>query len=349
LGGALALGLGFGVSLGGCSTSSGDRAPAPAPAPAGIPTNANPGESPASKEKPKDPSTQMALAIDAEDFSSAGYRLDAVFVTAKIDGVVAAEKTFDAEAGPLFPHEVHLVAPKDKPFAVVEVTVTASMNGQVVVTRHATTQFVPGTNKLLYLLLEIRCNNFALLGGGNVFGPNCTTPGETCVGAVCRSDRVSDLTDYAADWATNPPSRCGGSAPLASLEIGKGETAYASVVDGEMLTVECGPQGGHHIWLALRSAKLSQVRTITTISAVQPAPGVSAPATAFAYSWSPGPAGACELVGLRFQLDGGATMVTEFLGKPLDITVNAKDKSGHDITQVAHVNIAATPTGMFCH
>lgn len=66
------------------------------------------------------------------------------------------------------------------------------------------------------------------------------------------------------------------------------------------------------------------------------------------YSWSPVDGGSCELVGLRVQLDTSTTKIDRFLGKPLEITVNAKDKAGHDVTSIASVNLAATRTGMFC-
>jgi hypothetical protein len=335
------------IALTACSTSSSnDVASAPPP---GVPTNANPGESPPSKEKPKDPTTQITVGIDAEDFSASAYRLTSVEVIAKIDGLVAAHKTFDAAAGPLFPHEVHLVAPQATPDAMVEVTTIAHMNDVVVVTRRATTRFVPRKTKLVYVVLELRCNTYQLLGGGDPSGPTCTNPGETCIGAKCRSDALADLPDYAADWATNPPSRCG-SDTAAEVVVGKGESAFAPVVTGETLPVECGPQGGNHVWLALHMKTLRQIGTVTTVSASQPGVGGAAvAATAYPYSWSPVDGGSCELIGLRFQLDTGATRIDTFLGKPLDITVNAKDKSGHDVTSVAHVNLAAIRTGTFCH
>jgi hypothetical protein len=328
--------------LASCSSSSGTSNPAPLP----VPTNANPNESPPSKDKPKDPTTQLIVGLDAEDFRSRGYGLTDVTIVAKVDGLVAAQKTLAAEAGPMFPSEVRLVAPAAKPDALVEVTINARMNDAVVVARTATTHFVPGATKLLYVFLEVRCNTFQLLGGGDPSGPTCTTPGETCIGAKCRSDVVNDLPDYTTGWATSPPSRCGTGA--ADLALGKGELDFTTLTDGETLTTECGPQGGHHLWLSLHMKNLSQMGTITTLSATQPGSSVAVVPTGYPYAWSATDGTACELVGLRFQLDAGGTPIASFLGKPLDITVNAKDKAGHDVTVVRHVNVAPTSTGNFC-
>jgi hypothetical protein len=93
---------------------------------------------------------------------------------------------------------------------------------------------------------------------------------------------------------------------------------------------------------------LSQYGTITTIAGAQPGGGKSIPPTAYAYGWSPSSGGACELVGLRFQLDVGGNPIDDFLGKPLDLTVSAKDKAGHDASVIRHVQIAKDRVGDFC-
>ena len=42
------------------------------------------------------------------------------------------------------------------------------------------------------------------------------------------------------------------------------------------------------------------------------------------------------------QLDAGGAKIDDFLGKPLDVTIEAKDKAGHTATAVRRVNIAPT-------
>ncbi len=340
LGAAMVLGM-----LQACSTSSGGPGNTSAP-PGPVPANANPGESPNSKEKPKDPLTQLMIGVDAEELMSSSYHLTSLQIVAKVDGLVSAQQTIDAAAGPMFPHEVRIVAPAAKTNAPVEVTVNAIMNDATVVTRRLTTRFVAGKTKLAYVLLEMRCNTFALLGGGPN-GPTCSAPGETCIGAKCRSDAVTNLPDFTTDWAKSPPSQCGTAA--AELTMGQGETAFATLSNGDTVTAECGPQGGHHLWIALSMKSFRQVGTVTTVTAAQPGGGKMVPATGFPYTWSAADNGSCELIGLRFQLDTDGAVLADFLGKALDVTVSAKDQAGHELTVVRHVMVAGAPTGMYCH
>jgi hypothetical protein len=87
---------------------------------------------------------------------------------------------------------------------------------------------------------------------------------------------------------------------------------------------------------------LSQFGTTTTASAVQPGTSVTVPATAFPYAYSArADATGCELAGVRFQLDVSGK-VSDYLGKPLDITVQGTDKAGHSATATRHVNVAST-------
>jgi hypothetical protein len=118
--------------------------------------------------------------------------------------------------------------------------------------------------------------------------------------------------------------------------------ALEPLAENETVTLEEGPQCGHHLWLALRMKNLAQSGTITTLSATQPGTSVAVPPTAFPYTWGPSDGGACDLVGLRFQLDVGGAAASAFLGKPLDVKVELKDKAGHTATATRHVNVAST-------
>jgi len=48
-----------------------------------------------------------------------------------------------------------------------------------------------------------------------------------------------------------PPLPDGGEAPL--LQLGTGTESFVPVEDGDELQVIAGPQGGHHIWVSLRT------------------------------------------------------------------------------------------------
>lgn len=313
----------------------------------GVPIHANPGESQVSISIPKDPATQLVVGVDAEDFAAIGFQATALEVTVRVDGVVAAHESLDAEAGALFPHALRVVAPKDKKDAAVVVSVAVRSRGVDVLTRTATTRFVPRGTRLAYLFLESRCAAVALGGGGGPPGPACTTAGQTCIGGVCASDTLGDLPDVTADWPTNPPSACGAGGP-SELLVGRGQNDFTALASGDTLTPECGPQGGHHIWMALRMKNIGQFGSKTVLSATQPGGTAQVPLTGYAYPWAPAGAGQCQLVGVRLQLDVGVARIDQFLGKPLDITATTSDKSGRQSTAVSHVRIAAAPVGPFC-
>lgn len=328
--------------LAGCSSSSSDAPPADAaqqaaPAPAPV----HPGESEQSKAQEKDGATAIVVGVDAESFQSQGFSIGQVEIVAKVGGLVAASETLLASSGALFPHELKLNPPKDDPTALVEIEVTARDRADAstppIVTRRATTHFVKGATKLAYVFLEVRCNTFPLLGGGGPSGPTCAAP-TTCVAGKCVSPELPALTDYRADWPTNPPSACGTGAP--ELTVGQGESALAPLAEGETVTLEEGPQCGHHLWFSLRMKNLAQSGTITTLSATQPGSAIAVPATAYPYAWGPSEAGACDLVGVRFQVDASGAKASDFLGKPLDVKVELKDKAGHTATATRRVNIA---------
>lgn len=305
-------------------------------------TPAKEGESKESKEKEKDPATALVVGVDAEDFRSQGFTLGQLDVVVKVDGLVAANETVLAASGPLFPHELKVNAPKDRPEAAVEIEVVARDRPDAtmppIVSRLASTHFVKGTTKLAYVFLEVRCNTFPLLGGGGPSGPTCAAP-TTCVAGRCVASELPALVDYRADWATSPPSACGTGTPEISA-VAQGETAFDPLPDGATVTLEEGPQCGHHVWLGLRMKNLAQSGTVTTVSATQPGTGVAVPASAYPYAWGPSDGGACDLLGLRYQLDSNGTPAADFLGKPLDVKIELKDKAGHTATATRHVNVA---------
>lgn len=323
----------------GCSSSSSDVSSSG--------SDGGPGPSPTNDGGPlppvpeRDTDTELVIAVDAEDFRSQGLQIGQLEIIAKVEGVEAAHETLLAASGPLFPHELRIHPPKDKPEAAVTIEVIARDRPDVtmppIVTRLATTKFVSRRSKLAYVFLEIRCNTFPLLGGGGPSGPTCAAP-TTCVSGRCVSAELPALTEYRADWANNPPSACGTGAP--ELTLGQGESTLAPLAENETITLEEGPQCGHHMWLSLRMKNLAQSGTITTFTATQPGTAVVVPATAFPYAWGPSEGGACDLVGLRFQLDASGTQASEFLGKPLDLKVEAKDKAGKTATTTRRVNIA---------
>ena len=129
------------------------------------------------------------------------------------------------------------------------------------------------------------------------------------------------------------------------VQVGTGQTAYLPLTDGETVQAQQGPQGGHHIWMAVRQENLSQQGSTTTITSVQPGTNLAGPEMSFVFTFQADEGGFCALSGLRYQLDLDGTDYHLFLGQPLDVTIVIADPSGATGTGVAHINIAPT---IFC-
>ncbi|MEM1414321.1 MAG: hypothetical protein AAGH15_05455 [Myxococcota bacterium] len=53
-----------------------------------------------------------------------------------------------------------------------------------------------------------------------------------------------------------------------TLELGAGETAYAPLADFTELPLVAGPQGGHHVWIAMRATGLRGPSVELTVDAI---------------------------------------------------------------------------------
>jgi hypothetical protein len=106
--------------------------------------------------------------------------------------------------------------------------------------------------------------------------------------------------------------------------------------------MEQGPQGGHHIWVAVRQENLKQSGSTTTITSVQPTTNMAGPRLAFVFTFQPDQGGFCKLAGLRYQLDIDGADYHQFLGQPLDVTVTIADQAGAMGVGTEHVVISPT-------
>jgi hypothetical protein len=298
----------------GCSSGSASRAPSSA-----------------------DP-TRLVVGLQGDSLAGA---LGALHVTVTRDAAPVVDTMLDPAA---LPHEIAVSGDGADAGGVVAVEVegyaAVSTPGlPPVLVRTARAAFVPGEDRLLRVILQAPC----LLGlpGGAPGGPACTAP-QTCIDGTCQDDTVTaaGLEPYESAWATEMPDIC---KPLhagpAVVQVGTGQTDYLPVTTGQTVTVEQGPQGGHHVWVAVRQHNLEQNGSTTTITSVQPG-GPAGPTTSVVFGFSPDEGGFCKLSGLRYQLDVDGADYHPFLGKPLDITVSIKDPSGATGTATAHVNIA---------
>jgi hypothetical protein len=132
-----------------------------------------------------------------------------------------------------------------------------------------------------------------------------------------------------------------GGAP--QLQIGQGQVGYLEIAPNAALTAEAGPQGGHHVWLAVRMQNMRQLSR-TVVSAVEVTTQRRVPDLALALSYVAGEGGYCTLYGLRYQFDAtlDATPVDYkfFLGKELDVTISLSDETGASVQATKRIRIA---------
>jgi len=228
-------------------------------------------------------------------------------------------------------------------------SVTMDQPATTLLTRRAEAHFIPGRAALLRVPLEARCIVYPAsanpkVGPGPLSGPTCAPP-STCIKGRCQSPAVAAalLEPYVQNWPTSAPDVCkarGGGAP--TVTAGTGQTGFTPLAADQLLHAEAGPQGGHHIWIAVRMRNMKQAGTVTKISAVQPGTGKVIPPSTFAFTFEPDEGGYCKLYGLRYQLDNGGIDYKPFLGKPLDVTTTLVDPNGVTATATAHIQVAPT-------
>lgn len=304
-----------------------------------------------------DPGAQQAslvIGVQSEDF---GGLVQAVHIVATVDGKVADDETLTIAAGPggALPKEIVLQgAPGARAEVVVEaLTSQAATRGAgatpttPVVVRRAAAHLVPDVKKLLRVQLETRCVTFSAPGSTLPQAPTCDAP-QTCVLGRCVSEEISfdQLEDYEPTWASSPPDICrpaNHGAP--EVILGTGQTDFTPLADGQTLTLEQGPQGGHHIWMAVRMRNLRQSGSPTTLTAklVDDPMSPIAPA-AYVFTFDRDEGNYCKLFGLRFQLDSGATDLgadyKRFLGKKLEVTVSVTDTTKAQAASTKTISIA---------
>ena len=205
----------------------------------------------------------------------------------------------------------------------VEIAIEAFRAGDAttpLLTRTASTEVVGGKTLLLRVRLEKEC----VIPPGEA---GCAAP-DTCVAGGCSSPRVdpSRLEEYTEGWAVDEPDVCkpaGGGAPI--VLVGEGQGDYLPLTELAEVQVEAGPQGGHHIWVAIRMKNLRQSGSITSISGRIPELDLEISPFNVIFTFDQDEGGYCKLFGLRFQLDGEID-VQEILGKVVDVKVTVTDR-----------------------
>jgi hypothetical protein len=287
--------------------------------------------------------TSLTVGIES---AALGNYVRAVHVVTSVDGEKQTDAVFRASQGPVFPREVVIDAKKSSANVAVRIEGFAGEDPSqpaVVVRTAETTLAASAARKLMRLQLEPACVTVPPPGG--FVGPTCSAPGQTCLNGACGSDVVAParFEDYAPDWARKTPDACrpaNAGAPV--VIVGNGQTSYLPLKPGQMLQAQAGPQGGHHIWIAVRMRNMKQSGSTTTLTATQPGSTVAVTPFSVVFTFQPDEGGFCKLYGLRFQLDANGVDYKQFLGKPLDVTVTVHDALGATGVATARLNIDTT-------
>jgi len=159
--------------------------------------------------------------------------------------------------------------------------------------------------------------------------------------SVCSPAEPGHAADAAAPVVT-PPDPCKPD-PVGApeVEVGEGQNAFAPLVDHQTVQVEKGPQGGYHIWLAVRMKNLARSGSHTSISAASPASEVSLASYEVVFTFDRDEAGFCRLYGLRYRIDASGVDYQLLLDRELDVTVRVTDPSGATATGHKVVTLSA--------
>ena len=260
-----------------------------------------------------------------------GFDLRRVEVTLKVDGVPTSVESLSYGEGNLsLPAALPVEPTQDG--AEVEASFAAfrASEASPFMTRTAATRAAGGRKLLLPVSLDEACS-----------GATCAAS-ETCVEGACLAPFIdpSGLGDYDPAWIASAPDACKTpSSGDPAIEIGQGESAFAALGESEIVPIEAGAQGGHHVWLALRVAGLRQMGSHLTVEGYFPELAFEVyPFTSIVNLRKAGE-GQCQIYGIRLQVDWGLS-VDAVRGRAFDITVTLRDPNGDAATATKQVVIA---------
>lgn len=235
-------------------------------------------------------------------------------------------------------NEGKLVLPKEIIFdplandAEIDITIDAFHESLAppLISRRAKTQAQAGQTLFLPLSLHEAC-----------IGVLCNL-GDTCIDGICKSPFFppESLAEYRANWFETAEDACKYNTDKpASLVIGQGASDFTPLKAGEIVHVEAGPQGGHHVWTALRMRGVRQLGSILTVSGTFPNLPYSLPPYQWIVTLRKAPEDQCELYGIRFQVDRGIPLES-ILGEPFSMQIELQDSDNTKLSATQLVTIS---------
>lgn len=267
--------------------------------------------------------TDMAVGFDVR-------RLEA---TVQTNGAVALTESlvYGYGEGKLsLPAEMMIPPAEDG--AEIELSFEAFQDGEAppVVTRRAVTRASGGRTLLLPISLDEACSLIPCTGGA------------TCSLGACVDPFISPsaLASYDPAWLASAPDACKTpSSGDPAIEVGQGASAFAPLNDNEVTPIEAGPQGGHHVWLALRVTGLRQMGSRVTVEGYYPDLAFELLPFSSQVTLRKAGEGHCEIYGIRFQIDREIS-VAAVKGQILDMEIALEDPNGDKATAAKRIVIA---------
>jgi hypothetical protein len=264
-----------------------------------------------------------------------GTDFDALRVLTRVNGVTTGDQTRTRAAGTLaLPAEV-TVGPRPAGDLVdVALTASSSTVKGLRVERRASTTVLGGRTLFLPLGIDEACLALDVPGG---HAPPTCAAAETCAGGACVPVAVNpaSLATYDPGWLDQEPADVCRSADAGPPEVivGQGQADYLPVdacdaASPEPAQVEAGPQGGHHVWVALRVKGIHQSGAVTTVRGHFPDLAKDPWDMAVIFAFEPDEGGYCKLYGIRYQLDTNGLGLSDVLGQRIELTVEVKDRDG---------------------
>jgi hypothetical protein len=242
-----------------------------------------------------------------------GIVLTRVQTSLTVDGSEVAAASYD---GPTLDFPFEVPSGLQSEGSRVELRLDGFGGGDLLIRRTAAATVMSDRKILLEVSLEDECIDVAC------------AEGETCVSGQCQDplEDASRLPEYYDNWEGGESGdRCEpGGDPL--VIIGEGQSDYHAIENGAVLDVEAGPQGGYHVWIAVRIKNLRQSGSITSVKGVFPALDYEPPPLQVVFTFDPDEGDYCKLYGLRFRLDDADHPIESLLGETLDITVRISDQ-----------------------
>jgi hypothetical protein len=250
-----------------------------------------------------------------------GVDISTLHIIKKVNGEIQSEEDLLSDGATPFnwPVEISFQDLTEGDEVEVEIQAFGTISTPLLVRRAATSVLA---NRKLLLRVDL---SSACIG---MQAPQCSDT-QTCTGGVCTSVYVHPklIEEYWKDWSKGAADICKPNDGPPTVLIGKGMSDYLPVSDYDVAQLEAGPQGGHHIWVALRMKNLRQSGSITALSGHIQELDLDVNPFTVIFTFDPDEGGYCKLYGLRFQLDGKVP-VDQVLGKTLKVTAKVTDKDG---------------------